>query len=192
MAGDLTEVEHDLPESVRSMVQKKISELDDADRKLLSAAAVLGQHFDSAVVARTLAVDAIEAEERLDALDRARGFVRVIGDRELPDGTLTLEYAFVHILYQNALHAALTPTRRASLSLAAAEALLTLHANESGEVASQLALLFEAGRDFARASDFFLLASQNAGRMYAAEQSIALARQSAALAERLTASDGRA
>ena len=42
MVGELTEVEHDLPESVRSMVQKKIAELDDADRKLLSAAAVLG------------------------------------------------------------------------------------------------------------------------------------------------------
>ena len=179
MMGDLTEVELDLPDSVRSMVQKKIAELDDADRKLLSAAAVLGLEFDSAVVARALGMDAVEAEERLQALDRTRGFVRLIGDRDLPAGTLTLEYAFVHSLYQNALHAALAPTRKASMSLTVAEAVLTLHGNKSGEKAAQLALLFEAGRDFARASDFFLLASQNAGRMYAAEQSIALARQSA-------------
>jgi tetratricopeptide (TPR) repeat protein len=185
MAGDLKEVEHDLPESVRSMVQRKIAELDDPDRKLLSAAAVLGQQFDSAVVARALAMDAIEAEERLEALDRARGFVRVIGECELPDGTLSLEYAFVHILYQNALHGALTPTRKASLSLTVAEAVLALYGPRSAEVAAQLALLFEAGRDFARASDFFLLASQNAARMHAGEQAIALARQSAALAERL-------
>jgi hypothetical protein len=185
MAGDLREVEHDLPESVRSMVQKKIAELDDPDRKLLSSAAVLGEQFDSAVVAKALAMDAIEAEERLEALDRARGFVRLIGECELPDGTLTLKYAFVHILYQNALHAALTPSRKASLSLTVAEAVLALYGTRSGEVAAQLALLFEAGRDFARASDFFLLASQNAGRMHAAEQAIALARQSAALAERL-------
>src|SRR5687767_6743354 len=98
MVGDPMEVEHDLPESVRSMVQKKIAGLDDADLKLLSAAAVLGHEFDSASVVRSLGMDAIEAEERLEALDRARGVVRLVGERELPDGTPTLEYAFVHIL----------------------------------------------------------------------------------------------
>jgi tetratricopeptide (TPR) repeat protein len=188
MVGELDEVEHELPESVRSMVQKKIAELAGDDRKLMSAAAVLGPRFDSAVVARALAMDAADVEDRLEALDRASGFVRLIAERVLPDSTLTLEYGFVHVLYQNALYDALTPTRKAALSLALGEALMAVSGGQAADLASQLAWLFEVGRDFARASDFFLLASQNAGRLYASEQAIALARQSIVNAEKL---DGR-
>ena len=185
MAGELTAVEGALPDTVRSMVQKKIGDLIEEDRKLLSAAAVLGPRFESAVVARALAIDASEVEDRLDALDGAGAFVRMSGDRVLPDSTFTLEYGFVHILYQNALYDALTPRRKGTLSLALAEALLAAYRDSAGEVASRLALLFEAGRDFARASDFFLLASRNAAAMYAAEQSIAMARRSIVNAEKL-------
>jgi hypothetical protein len=188
MAGGLDEVEHGLPESVRSMVQKKIAALNDADRMLMSAAAVLGPRFESAVLARGLMLDACDVEERLDALDRTSGFVRPIAERVLPDGSLSLEYGFVHVLYQNALYDALIPTRKAALSLALADALLAAYGARSADVASQLAWLFQAGRDSARAADFFLLASHNAARLYASEQAIALARRSIANAEAL---DGR-
>jgi tetratricopeptide (TPR) repeat protein len=188
MAGGLDEVEQGLPESVRSMVQKKIAALNDADRALMSAAAVLGPRFESAVVARGLALDPCDVEERLDALDRTSGFVQPIAERVLRDSSLSVEYGFVHVLYQNALYDALIPTRRAALSLVLAEALLAAYGPRSADVASQLAWLFQAGRDSARAADFFLLASQNAARLYASEQAIALARRSIANAETL---DGR-
>jgi tetratricopeptide (TPR) repeat protein len=185
VVGQLQEVEHELPESVRSMVEKKIGQLGEADRRLLAAAAVQGQEFDSAVVARALDLDPTEAEERLEALDRTHGVVRLVGDRELPDSTLTLRYGFVHVLYQNALHNALTATRRASLSAAVARALVEFYTDQAGDVASQLALLFEAGRDFARASDFFVLAARHAARVYASREAIALARRATVAAEKL-------
>jgi tetratricopeptide (TPR) repeat protein len=185
MVGRLAAIEQELPESIRSMVQKKIGELSDLDRRLMSTAAVQGQEFDSAVVARALEMDQTAAEDRLEALDCAQGFVRLIGDRELPDTTFTLRYTFVHVLYQNALHDALTATRRASLSAAVAQALMQCYQDRTGEVASQLALLFEAGRDFTRASDFFLAAAGNAARVYAAQEAVALARRAIASAEHL-------
>src|SRR5262249_3507645 len=109
-----------LPESVRGMIQRKIDQLGEDDRRLLVAATVQGYEFDSAVVARVLERDAAEVEERLDELDRVHAFVRVVREQELPDRTLTLRYRFVHVLYQNALYASLGPTRRASLSAAVA------------------------------------------------------------------------
>jgi hypothetical protein len=121
----------------------------------MTAAAVQGQEFDSTVVAKALQMDPAEVEERLETLDHTQGFVRLIGDRELPDLTLTLRYSFVHVLYQNALQSALTATRKSALSLAVAQTLLDTYRHRSDEVASQLALLFEAGRDFGRASDYF-------------------------------------
>ena len=192
LVGELGEVERDLPESVRSMIEKKVGELGDDDRTLAAAAAVLGRQFESSVLAAGVGREVTDVEERLEALDRDVGFVRLIGERVLPDSTLTLEYAFAHVLYQNALYEALTPTRRAALSRALADALDRAHSGQQAEIASRLALLFEAGRDFARASDCFLLASRNAARLYAAEQAIALARQAIINAEHLDGAERHA
>jgi predicted ATPase len=183
MIGRLPEIVDEFPESVRSIVEKKIGELGDVDRHLMSAAAVQGIEFDSAVLARALRMDVAEVEERLDRLDRIHGFVRFTADRELPDRTLTLRYAFVHVLYQNALYAALRPARRASLSGAMAEALLQHHAADPSAVASALAALFEAARDFDRATQYFLMAAQHAARLSAyTEAAVAARRGLAALA----------
>src|SRR5262249_16060750 len=54
-----------LPESVRSMIQRKIEQLNEADRRLLVAASVQGYDFDAAVVARALGLEAAQVEEQL-------------------------------------------------------------------------------------------------------------------------------
>ena len=115
LGQSVPDLQRELPESVRSMIQRKIDQLGEDDRRLLVAASVQGYEFDSAVVARVLERDAAEVEERLDELDRVHAFVRLVREHEFPDRTLTLRYRFVHVLYQNALYASLRPTRRASL-----------------------------------------------------------------------------
>ena len=185
LAQSLEEIERELPESVRSMIEKKINRLSDGDRRLLGAASVQGHEFDSAVVAKALGAGQADFEERLEELDRLHGLVRLEGDRELPDSTLTLRYCFVHALYQNALYGSLTATRKAALSAAVAEALLGFCGDRTAEVASELALLFEAARNFARASDFFLMAAGNARRVYANQEALALAQRALRNAEKL-------
>ena len=185
LATSLPEIKRDLPESVRSMIERKIDQLDEAARRLAAAGAVQGQEFDSAVVARALSLDPAEVEERLDAMDRLHGLVRFIGEREFADSTLTLRYSFVHVLYQNALEASLTATRKASLSGAIADALTGFCGDRSAEVASELALLFHDARDFARASDHFLQAGRNAARVYAYPEAVALYQRAIADAEKL-------
>ena len=56
-----------------------------------------------------------------------------------------------------------------------AEALLGFYGERSHEVAAELALLLEAARDFARAADYFLLAAQNAVRVFANQEAVVLA-----------------
>ncbi len=173
----MPDVERDLPASVRSMIQRKIGQLEETDRKLLVGAAVQGYEFDSAVLARALRMEAAEVEERLRALDRVHAFVREIGEEELPDRTLTVRYRFVHVLYLNALYASLTPTRRASLSAAVAGELLGCYGEHNSTAAAGLALLFDAARDFSRASQQYLVAAQNASRIFANQEAVALARR---------------
>jgi serine/threonine protein kinase/tetratricopeptide (TPR) repeat protein len=182
----VNDIERGLPESIRSMIEKKIDQLSEQDRRLLVAASVQGYEFDSAVVWKALELDPAHVEERLDLLERVFVFVRLISEEELPDGTPTLRYRFVHALYQNALYASIGPTRRASLSKAVAEALLGYYKQQSSEVASGLAHLLEIARDFERATDFFLLAAQRAADVFAHDEAAALARRGLKLLEILS------
>src|SRR5262249_54620023 len=104
----------------------------------------------------------------------------------------TLRYGFVHVLYQNALFAALQPTRKAVWSAAAARALLAHHGEKSTGLAAELATLFEAGRDRERAMDYYLLAAQNAARIFAHHEAVALARRGVRLGETLAGTPARA
>jgi predicted ATPase len=188
----VTDIQGDLPESIRGMIRREMDTLDAADRELLSAASVQGMEFDSAVVAAVLGRSAADVEDRLDALDRVHAKVQLLREHEFPDGTLTLRYRFVHVLYQNALYAAVRPTRRAAWSAAAAQALLTHHRTNPTAVAAELALLFEAARDPAQAIEYFLLAARNAVRVSAHPEAVTLARRGLALLPRLPDTPARA
>ncbi len=61
----LPEIERELPESVRGMIERKIGQLGEDDRELLTAASVQGYAFDSAIAAQVLGLPPEEIEERL-------------------------------------------------------------------------------------------------------------------------------
>jgi predicted ATPase len=192
LAQSRPDLERALPESVRSMIERKIAQLGEEDRRLVVVASVQGYEFDAAVVAKVLALDAADVEERLEGLERVHTFVRLVREHEFPDRTLTLRYRFVHVLYQNALYASLRPTRRASLSAAVAQALQGYYGEQGAAVAAELALLLEAARDFPRAADFFLVAAQSAARLFAHQEAVVLARRGLELLQRLPDTPERA
>lgn len=185
LVKSVAEIEDQVPESVRSMVQKKIDRLTAGDRRLLTTASIQGHVFEAGVVARSLELDEAEVEERLDVLDRVYTLVRPLCEHEFPDNTLTVRYTFVHALYQNSLYATLTPARRARASAAVAAALVEFHGEQKTAIASELALLFEAARDFAQASDQFKIAARNAAALYAVQEAVELTQKAIANAERL-------
>jgi hypothetical protein len=177
---------------VSSVIQRKLDQLGEVDRRLLSVASVQGYEFDSGVVARVLDLDAADVEERLEALDRVHALVRLWREQEFPDGALELRYQLVHVLYQNALYDALQPTRRASYSAAVARVLLDHYGERSAAIAGELALLLKTARDWERAVEFFLIAAQNAARVHAHREAVALARQGLELLPRLPETPDRA
>ena len=184
----LPDLQQELPLSIRSMIQRKLDRLSGDDRQLLAAASVEGHEFDSAVVADALGHDAGSVEERLQTLDRIHGLVRRVREIEFPDRSLSVRYAFVHILYQQALYHDLPPNRRAGLSTALARSLERRHAG-STSVAADLACLYEVGRDFAGAARQFHLAAQNAAHVFAHRDAVALARRGLRLLEGLPESE---
>jgi tetratricopeptide (TPR) repeat protein len=176
LTQSLVSLESELPDSVRGFIQRTIERLDDADRRLLVAASVQGAEFDSAVLAKCLGMDSGDVEERLERLEGVHALVRFLDERELARRTPSLRYAFAHIFYQNALHATLRATRRATLSLAVAQALADYYGSVPA-IVPQLALLYETARQFDAAATAFLLAAQNAVRLFANKEAVSLARR---------------
>ena len=172
LSDAVPDIARELPESVRAMIQRKLDQLSRDDHDLLLAASVQGHEFDGTILADALSMDVAIIEQRLDALERVHAFVRPIGEREIPDGRLSLRWRFVHALYQNALYAQLGPGRRASLSRRIADALSHAWAGNEAAVATQLAFLFETSRDFARAADCFLIGALNASRLFANQEAV--------------------
>jgi predicted ATPase/GTPase SAR1 family protein len=191
--GDrLSAIARQLPESVRSLIQRKLDALDDIDRRLLSAASVQGMDFDSAIVAGALQLDEEEVETRLDRLERDYALVRFVRELETADRSLTLQYRFAHHMYQNACYDALRATRKAALSRAVAERLVQRYGNQPCECLSQIAIFFEVARDNVRAAEYWNLTAIAAARLYAHDEAARVAQRGLALLEKEPASVARA
>jgi hypothetical protein len=170
-----------VPESVRGLIRRKIDQLSEHCRSILTVAAVQGVEFDSAVLARAVGKAPAEVEEGLQEFEAVHGLFRLVREHEFPDRTLSRRYGFVHAVYQELLAADLAPTRRAAVNRALADALFALHGGHPGLAAAELALLYEAGRDFLRAAELFGAAAENAARVFAHREAAALARRGLAL-----------
>jgi tetratricopeptide (TPR) repeat protein len=166
LARPLSEIELEAPESVRSMIGKKVDQLSDEDRRALQYASVEGAEFLSTIVAELLGVDQVDLEERLARLEKTHRLVTTRDEEDLPDGALATRYRFSHALYQNFLYGDLVNTRRVMLHKQAGEQLEKHYGKRAPQLATQLALHFERGRDFARAIEYLIHAGDNAAKFY--------------------------
>jgi predicted ATPase len=167
----------EMPDSVRGLIQRKLDQFDAVDRTLLSAASVQSGEFESAVLTRATGYDAATVEERLQEIEHVHGLIRLIREHEFPDRTISRRYGFVHAVYPDVLSTTLTPARRTALCRASADALLAFQNGQPGLAAAEIALLYETSREPARAAELFLVAAQNAARVFAHREAAALARR---------------
>jgi tetratricopeptide (TPR) repeat protein len=175
LARDVVDIRTMIPDNTQSMIRLKTDQFDETDRRILQCGAVQGVVFDSAVVSRVLSIEPADVEERLQTLEREHRFVRADGERESADHTWSLRYRFAHVFYQNAIQADLAPSRRAAWSVAVAEAIIGLAGGPDRAPVSEVALLFEVGRDHDRASQYLRRAARNAARVFAYPEAVLLA-----------------
>jgi serine/threonine protein kinase/tetratricopeptide (TPR) repeat protein len=183
----LEELDLEAPETVRGLLQKKLDALAEEDRRALMYASIEGEEFLSTVLAQLLGADELELEERLDRLVRSHRLLEQRGEEELPDGALTMRYRFVHVLYQNVLYDEVISRRRILLHRQAGERLLAHYGEQASRIAAQLAIHFERGRDFARATEYLVQAGDNASGIYASAEAAEHYSRALSLVERLPA-----
>jgi predicted ATPase len=152
------------PASVQEMIGRQIARLREEQRQVLEAGSVMGNEFAVAAVATALKGEEEVLEERCEELEHTARFLQEAGITEWPDGTLSGQYRFRHALYQNVLYQRLSEARRVRLHRLIGERLEAGYGDRSQELAAELAMHFERGRDTERTLHYRYAAGQNAKR----------------------------
>jgi predicted ATPase/DNA-binding winged helix-turn-helix (wHTH) protein len=177
LQAELVELQLGVPEGIRQMIEKQIGQMSREEQRLLEAASVVGAEFPSAMVALILNKDEVEIEEMCEGMARRGQFLQASGSGEWPDGTVTARYGFIHALYQNSLYERVAAMRRARLHLLIGDQAERIFGERAGEIAAELAMHFERGRDYPRAVNYLQQAADNANRRFAHQEAVTLARR---------------
>ncbi len=163
----LQEIETEVPDSLRQMLELEVERLSQEERRALDAASVCGVSLLAHVGAAAGEFDPEGYEEICQQLSRRRQILRVAGLQNLPNGATTLRCRFIHAFYRQAIYDRLPPRRRSRLHLRAGCSMEALSSETSGKNPSELALHFEAGGDWAKAARYLQLAAVNKGQRFA-------------------------
>jgi DNA-binding winged helix-turn-helix (wHTH) protein/predicted ATPase len=158
------ETESTVPENLRQLIDKQVARLSPDEQRLLEVASVAGAELTAGAVAAGLKREAEEIEERCEELVAKSSFLRESGIAEWPDGTIGGTYRFVHVLYRNVLYDRVSEARRVRLHRLIAERQEAAYGARAAEIAAELALHFEHGREYQRAVHHLLQAADNALR----------------------------
>jgi DNA-binding SARP family transcriptional activator len=148
---DATSDYHELPiaPSVQAAVLQRVQTLDDASRRLLEAASLIGDDFTLPLLAAASALGEWDAVQALESALQARVLVR----HESQDGV----YRFVHDLFAQAVAAALSPERRRLMHRAIGQRLA-----QDAAAPARVAEHFELGGDAQQALSWRLRALSGA------------------------------
>ena len=172
---DLDEAELGVPENIRHLIEKHIERLTAEEQRILEVASVVGMDCSAVAISAGLNEDPLRIEEVCDQLARRQHFLLPAYLAELPDGTITPRYQFIHSLYLDVLYKRVAPTRRARIHGRIGQRGESIYGERVGEIAAELAVHFEESRDFARAVKYLSLAAENAARRSADREAVALA-----------------
>lgn len=117
----LEEIDPQVPESLRQMIEARIDRLSEEERPALEVASVAGVSFSTAVSAAGANMDMESCENSCEELSRRRQKVHSADPQHFPDGIASSRYEFVHALYREVLYQRQSPGRRAKLHLRVAE-----------------------------------------------------------------------
>jgi predicted ATPase len=191
LSAKIENIELGVPDSIKQMIEKQLDHLDPHKQRLLEAASVAGEEFSAVAVVAALDNEQARVEAECDGLAREGQFLQDRGIQILPNGDVVTKYGFTHALYRSVLYDRVLPSRRAELHRRIGTQAEAAHGARAGEIAAELAMHFERGRDHKRAAKHLRKAAENALRRFAYHEAVSLARRGLELLGNLPESDER-
>ena len=163
-----------VPDTLRQLIERQVEQLSKAEQRLLEVASVAGVEFASVEVAAGLHTAVEEVETICERFAHAGQWLRMVGFAEWPDGTLSGRYSFLHALYHEVIYTRVVEVRRIQLHRHIAARKEAAYGEHTREIAAELAVHFERGREYRKAVQYLQQAGENAMRRSAHHEAIAL------------------
>jgi predicted ATPase/DNA-binding winged helix-turn-helix (wHTH) protein len=161
-----------IPEDVRRMIDHELDRVPPHQRRILEAASAAGVEFSAATVAAAGQLDLDDVEHCCAELARHASFLTSHGSETWSDGTVAGRYGFRHALHQEVVYERIVSGRRVELHRRIGERLEAGLGERASEVATELAMHFEWGRDVSRAIRYLRLAGQIATQRSATREAV--------------------
>ncbi len=171
----------DVPRSIFGLIERQHARLADPLQRWLQAASVYGVEFVHAPLADALRANADELQAAFDTLCRAGSWLRALPPVALPDGRVGVRYAFTHAVHRKVLYELAGDAARMQVHRRIAAALVHVYADDVEDVAGEVAVHFEQGRDTAQAVQYLAVAARAALARFAAQEAAAIAQRALSL-----------
>jgi DNA-binding winged helix-turn-helix (wHTH) protein/tetratricopeptide (TPR) repeat protein len=200
MTAPLKSTDLSVPETLQQMIEMQADQLSEQEQLVVKCAGVAGQRFSAWAIAAVLGMEVTAAEEVCERLAQKQQFIAPGRGPGAPGAGISAHYEFRHSLYREALYRRLPSAQRINFHHRLAEKMETLYtaappdaASELAlELASELALHFENGREYGRAARYLIFSAENAGRRYAHRDSITILQHGLELLAHVSTSSRRA
>jgi class 3 adenylate cyclase/tetratricopeptide (TPR) repeat protein len=156
-----------VPDTIQGVIMARIDRLDEAPKRTLQIASVIGREFTGRLLGRVVHDIAMPAEEALAVL---RSLELVYEKRALPE----VSYTFRHALSQEVAYRSLLVHRRKELHRLIGAAIEELYADRLAEHFEVLAHHFLRGEEPGKAVEYLRKAGDKAARAFANREAVAL------------------
>ena len=190
LAVPLADVYPGIPDTLQQLLEIQFEQLTPDERRVLESGSVGGERFSLWAAAAITEIAPESLEETCERLAGRKLFIRFSGIHYGPDGIDSPHYEFMHSLYRQALYRQLSTTSRARMHRRLGEALMPICESGRRELAAELAVHFEEARQPERAARLWIMAAENATRLFSHRQSIQILKRALELV-RATPADTR-
>ena len=192
LTAPLDKIDPGVPETLQRMLEVQLDELSVPEQRILKSASVVGERFSVWAITSTLDIAPDQIEDLCEGLAETQQFIKSTGIEELSNGSVSAHYEFRHSLYRQVIYRRLSDVSRSKLHRKVGERLKSLctPGNREQELASELALHFERGREYEHAIRYLRLAAENAAGRFAYRDAIQVLQQALKLVPKVTSSAG--
>jgi predicted ATPase len=152
----------EMPPSLARMIEHNVERLNPDEQVVLEAASVTGIEFPAAAVAAALERPVTDIEAYCSRLARQQQFIHARGVDELPDGTVTATFRFLHALYRDVLRQRVPPGRQVELHRRIADRGEQAYGDKVGDVAVELAYHYRLAGNRIKTVTYLELAAERA------------------------------
>jgi len=186
LATPIEAVAQSVPETLDQLIEAQFQQLTAVEQSVLRSASVAGERFSAWAVSTAAEIDPGEIEEVCEGLVAKLQFIKCSGIEEQANGEISAHYDFRHSLYREVLYGRLSESARSKLHLLLAQRLKSFCDPCEQELATELALHFEGGRDYEQAVNYLLMAADNAVGRFAYRDCLEILHHARELVVKLT------